>query len=146
MKTLLIAAALSFLFSPSVSSSPAPAPASASKAVQPADLAEAGKNNMLPSGGWFTWKFDKKPKLGTLIVIVQAYSKDGKRDTSYEITGESGMPSMHYHDSGKVKFQKNKKGDYLLPMNVVMTGEWRIVLRVKKAKKEIYAGQILFSI
>ena len=146
MKTLLIAATLYFIYSPSVFSAPSSAPAAASKAVQAADLAEAGKNNMLPSGGWFTWKLDKKPKLGTLIVIVQAYSKDGKRDTSYDITGESGMPSMHYHDSGKVKFQKNKKGDYLLPVNVVMPGEWRIVIRVKKAKKEIYAGQTLFTI
>ncbi|HAF95703.1 MAG TPA: hypothetical protein DER10_02720 [Elusimicrobia bacterium] len=109
-------------------------------------LASQGKKNLLPGGGWFTWKFDKKPKLGTLIVKVQAFSKDGKRLTSYEITGECGMPAMRAHDSGTIKFLISKKGDYLMPVDVVMPGEWEVVIRVGKDGKEIYAGKVAFSV
>jgi len=121
-------------------SAAAPAPA------KPELLAAEGKKNMLPDGGWFTWRFAEKPKLGTVIVKVQVFDKAGARVKPYEIAGESGMPSMRYHDSGPVKFQLNKKGDYLLPVNVVMAGEWQLIIRVKKGKKEIYAGKVLFSV
>ena len=103
----------------------------------PQNLAPQGKKNLLPGGGWFTWKFDKKPGLGTLIIKVQAFSKDGKREKSYAITGECGMVSMREHDSGVKKFLLNKKGDYLMPADVVMPGEWEVVIRVKKDGKEI---------
>ncbi|HAH32968.1 MAG TPA: hypothetical protein DCL44_11715 [Elusimicrobia bacterium] len=110
------------------------------------DLAPQGKKNILPGGGWFTWKFDKKPVLGTLIVKVQVFSKDAKREMPYEITGECGMPSMREHDSGVKKFLLNKKGDYLLPLDVVMPGEWQVVIRVKKAGKEISSGRVRFNV
>ena len=130
------------------------APATSPAAVQPVPAAAAGpaqlapenKPNPLPGGGWFTWKFSEKPKLGTIIVKVQVFGKDGGRETPYEIIGESGMPSMPYHDSGPVKFQLNKKGDYLLPVDIVMTGEWSVLIRVKQENKEIYAGKVLFSL
>ncbi len=110
------------------------------------NLSPQGKKNLLPGGGWFTWNFDRKPKLGTLIVKVQAFSKDGKRSVSYEITGECGMPEMRAHDSGPKKFLLNKKGDYLMPADIVMPGEWEVVIRVKKDGKEIYAGKVLFDV
>ncbi len=109
-------------------------------------LAAQGEKNMLPGGGWFAWKFTGKPKLGTVIVRVELFGKDGKPAKDLEFVGESGMPAMRYHDSGPVKFQLNKKGYYLLPVDVVMAGEWQLVIRVKKAKKEIYAGKVLFSV
>jgi hypothetical protein len=45
-----------------------------------------------------------------------------------------------------VKFQLNKKGDYLLPVELVMPGEWSVLIRVKSGKEEIYAGQVLFTL
>ena len=123
-----------------------PAGKVAAKAREVSILAAEGKKNPLPDGGWFTWQFDKKPKLGTLIVKVQAFKKDETRNTALEITGETGMPDMRAHDSGRVKFVKNKKGDYLLPFDVAMPGDWQVLIRVKQGKKEIYAGKILFNI
>ena len=146
MKKLFLTGALAVILPSFTAAGGSTAPAAAVKPAQPAQLAQAGKKNSLPGGGWFTWKFDNKPKLGTCIMIIQAYSKDGRRDTSYELIGDSGMPSMPYHDSGAVKFKKNKKGNYLLPVDVVMPGEWRVIVRVKKDKKEIYAGEVLFNI
>jgi hypothetical protein len=115
-------------------------------AAIPASLAAAGKKNPLPGGGWFTWRFDKKPQLGTVFVKVQIFNKDNQKDTSYEVTGESGMPSMPYHDTGLVYFKLNKKGDYLLPVDVVMTGEWRLVIRLRQGGKEAAAGKVDYSV
>jgi len=117
-------------------------PAKAAAALTPVALAPEGKKNALPGGCWFTWKFDKKPQLGTSIVKLQTYSGDKKQKSSYEITGEFGMPSMRAHDSGPVKFQLNRRGDYLLPVNVVMTGEWELIIRIKDGGREIFAGKI----
>ncbi|HAN04001.1 MAG: hypothetical protein A2X29_01015 [Elusimicrobia bacterium GWA2_64_40] len=123
-------------------SAPPPAPA---QAVQGA-LAPAGDRIGLPDGGWFTWGFAEKPKLGTAIMKVQVYDKAGTRATPYEVIGEYGMPSMRYHDSGPVKFQLNRKGDYLLPVNIVMAGEWEVLIRLIEGKEKIYEGKVLFTI
>ena len=125
--------------------SPPSAPAGTAQAG-PAPLAAPGEKNNLPDGGWFIWNFSEKPKLGTLIVKVSAFDKEGGLVQAYEIIGEYGMPSMPYHDSGPVKFQLNKKGYYLLPVDVVMPGEWSVTIRVKQGKKEHYAGKVLFTV
>lgn len=111
-----------------------------------AALAAEGEKIRLPDGGWFTWRFAEKPKLGTPIAKVQVFDKTGAQVTLYEVIGEYGMPSMRYHDSGPVKFQLNKKGDYLLPVNIVMAGEWELKIRVMKGKEKIYEGAVLFTI
>ncbi|MDD2804247.1 MAG: hypothetical protein PHV33_01730 [Elusimicrobiales bacterium] len=110
------------------------------------ELAPEGKKNPLPGGGWFTWSFAARPKLGTAIIKVQLFDKAGSREKNLEFIGESGMPSMPYHDSGPVKFQLNKKGDYLLPVDLVMAGEWQLTIRVRKEKREIYAAKVLFAL
>ncbi|MFA6434527.1 MAG: hypothetical protein WCW52_07525 [Elusimicrobiales bacterium] len=121
-------------------------PAKTITALKPSALAAEGKKNALPGGGWFIWRFDRKPRLGPAILKVQVYSKESKQDSSYEITGESGMPSMRDHDSGPLKFQLNRKGDYLLPINVVMAGGWEVVIRIKKNGKELFAGKTDFNV
>jgi hypothetical protein len=125
--------------------SPAPAPQAPAKAG-PVLLAEAGKKILLPDGGWFPWQFAEKPKLGTAIVKVRFFDKAGASATTCEVIGEYGMPSMRYHDSGPVKFQLNKRGDYLLPVNIVMAGEWEVLIRVLDGKEELYEGKVDFTI
>ncbi len=121
----------------------APAPQAAGA---PGALAAEEAKNPLPGGGWFTWRFAEKPKLGTPIAKVQVFDKAGAPVTAYEVVGEYGMPSMRYHDSGPVKFQLNKKGDYLLPVNIVMAGEWELKIRVMNGKEKLYEGSVLFTI
>jgi len=112
----------------------------------PAVLAAEGEKIPLPDGGWFTWQFAEKAKLGTPIAKVQVFGKDGAQAAACEVIGEYGMPSMRYHDSGPVKFQLNKKGDYLLPVNLVMPGEWELKIKVLKGAEKLYEGAILFTI
>jgi hypothetical protein len=106
-----------------------------------------GKKVPLPDGFYATYGFDKKPKLGMLIVKVEIFSQDGKRDTSFEIKGDSGMPSMKgHHDTGDQPFQLSKKGDYLLPVNIVMPGDWEIRLTFLKNGKVQFRGSYPFDV
>ena len=112
-----------------------------------APLKKPGKKNWIGSEYYFIYNFDKKPKLGTVIVKIQLFSKDGKRDTSLKIIGKSGMPSMRgYHDTSDVDFKLNQKGDYLMPVNVVMPGDWEVQVTFFKGDEPIFKGGILFDV
>jgi hypothetical protein len=96
---------------------------------------------------YFIYAFDKRPQMGTIIMKIQVFTKDGKQDTSLEISGDTDMPSMKgAHSSGNQLFKTNKKGDYLLPVNVVMPGEWEVVLNFLKDKKPIFTGSVRFNV
>jgi hypothetical protein len=108
---------------------------------------KAGQKHWIGEEYYFVYSFDKRPQMGTIIMKVQVFTKDGKQDTSLEITGDSDMPNMKgAHSSGNQLFKMNKKGDYLLPVNVVMPGEWEVVLNFLKDKKPIYTGSVRFNV
>jgi hypothetical protein len=110
-------------------------------------LLKAGQKHWIGEEYYFIYDFDKKPQMGTIIMKVQVYAKDGKQDSSLEITGNADMPSMKgAHGTGEQIFKLNKKGDYLLPVNVVMPGEWEVVLSFLKDKKPIYTGSVRFNV
>jgi hypothetical protein len=110
-------------------------------------MAGPGKKVPLPGGFYLIYGFDKKPKLGTLIVKVEIFSKDGKKDNSFEVKGDAGMPSMKgHHDMGEQPFQLSKKGDYLLPVNIVMPGDWEIRLTFLKDGKVQFRGSYQFDV
>jgi hypothetical protein len=111
------------------------------------DLAKSGKKCWIGEVNFFTWEFDKTPKMGTSILIIKLYDKDGKRVSDLQITGSSDMPSMRgAHDSGEVSFKNNKAGDYLLPVNVVMPGDWEVRLTFSRNGIVIFRGRIAFDV
>jgi hypothetical protein len=128
--------------------SKAPDGPSASGEVPAAEGAELREGDAVPlsDGGHFSWKFSERPKLGVVIVNLQAFGADGKPDTGYELVGEYGMPSMRHHDSGPRPFILNKKGHYLFPVEFSMPGEWEIVIRVSRDGKHLYEGSKLLTI
>jgi len=106
-----------------------------------------GKKVPIEGGGYLIYEFDKKPKLGTVILKVEVFNGDGKKDTSLEILGDSGMPSMRgAHETGDQPFKLSKKGDYLLPVNIVMPGDWEIRLTIKKDGQVVYRGSYKFDV
>jgi len=108
---------------------------------------KTGQKHWIGEQYYFIYDFDKKPQMGTIIMKVQVFSKDDKQDTSLEITGGADMPSMRgAHSTGDKPFQLNKKGDYLLPVNVVMPGDWEVVLTFFKDKKPIFTGSARFNV
>jgi len=111
------------------------------------DLAKSGKKCWIGEVNYFTWEFDKTPKMGTSILIIKLYDRDGKRVTDVAITGQSDMPSMRgAHDSGEVAFKLNKAGDYLLPVNVVMPGDWEVRLTFSRNGIVIFRGRVTFDV
>lgn len=139
-----------------LSGPPAPAAAAESRPAvlqhQPAgreaaELAPAGRKNRINDDRWFTWEFDRTPRMGTVVVKVKLFDAAGRRVTDLEITGRSDMSSMRgYHDSGEVKFKVSGKGDYLLPVNVVMPGDWEVVLTFRSGDNVLVSGRISFKV
>ena len=108
---------------------------------------KAGQKHWIGEQYYFVYEFDKKPQMGTIIMKIQVFTKGGKQDSSMEITGSADMPSMKgAHSSGEQPFKLNKKGDYLLPLNVVMPGDWEVVLNFSKDKKPIFTGSARFNV
>jgi hypothetical protein len=106
-----------------------------------------GKKVQFGDGNYLIYKFDKQPKLGTLIIKVEIFDSKDKKNTSMEITGDAGMPAMRgAHDTGDRPFALSNKGAYLLPVNIVMPGEWEIKLTIKKAGKVIFRGSHRFDV
>ena len=110
-------------------------------------MPEPGKKVPIGNGYYLLYGFDKKPKLGTVIMKVEIYSAGGKKDTSFEVKADAGMPSMKgAHETGDRPFKLSKKGDYLLPINIVMPGDWEIRLSVIKAGKAFFRGRYNFDV
>jgi hypothetical protein len=111
------------------------------------DLAKSGQKCWIGEVNYFTWEFDKTPKMGISILIIRLFDKDGKRISDLSVNARSDMPSMRgTHDSGEVAFKLNKSGDYLLPVNVVMPGEWEIRLTFSRNGIVIFRGRIAFDV
>ena len=106
-----------------------------------------GKKVSIGNDYYLIYSFDKKPKLGTLIMKVEIFTQEGKKDTSAEVKAEAGMPSMKgAHETGEQPFKLSKKGDYLLPINIVMPGDWEIRLTLLKEGKVIFRGSYQFNV
>ena len=111
------------------------------------DLPKSGKKCWIGEVNYFTWEFDKAPKMGTSILIVKLYDKDGRRVSDLAVTGRSDMPSMSgAHDSGDLAFKLNKAGDYLLPVSVVMPGPWEVRLTFSRGGIVIFRGRLRFDV
>jgi hypothetical protein len=99
------------------------------------------------NGRIFIYGFDKKPKLGIAIMKIEIFTREGRKDISCEVKADYGMPSMRgAHDTGVRSFSLSKKGDYLLPLDIVMPGDWEIRLTLLKEGKVIYKGRYVFNI
>jgi len=106
-----------------------------------------GKKVPIGSDYCLIYGFDKKPKPGTLIIKVEIFTKDGKKDTSLEVKADTGMPSMKgAHETGDRPFKLSKKGDYLLPIDIVMPGDWKVRLTLLKEGKIIFRGSHQFDV
>jgi len=111
------------------------------------ELAGSGKKCPIGQDYYFIYEFDQTPKMGTAILKIRLFDGRGNRTTELTIKGQSDMPSMRgAHDSGEVLFKLNRKGDYLLPVNIVMPGEWEVRLVFLKGEDVIYRGFLRFNV
>lgn len=146
MRLLACAAvfALSLGICGSLPLSAAPAPA-AKAGYHP--LTKAGEKVPFDAGHYLTFGFDTPPKLGMAIMRVEIFSRDGKRDTSYTVKGDADMPSMRgAHSAGERAYALSKKGVYLMPVRLVMPGDWEVSFTILKDGKAVYRGAYLFDL
>lgn len=110
-------------------------------------MPEPGKKVPFGDGYYLIYGFDKKPKMGMVILKAEIFTREGKKDTSFELKADAGMPSMRGgHDTGEKPFKLSNKGDYLLPINIMMPGGWDIRLTVYKDGKVVFRGTHNFNV
>lgn len=115
------------------------------KAYSP--MPDPGKKVPIGSGYYLIYSFDKKPKLGTLIMKVEIFTDEGNKDTSFEAKADAGMPSMKgAHETGDRALRLSKRGDYVLPISIVMPGDWEIKLTILKDGKIVFRGRYNFDV
>jgi len=134
---------------PSSHHGPAAAKAADAAAAPEPENILPGENKKcpMPEGYYFTYRFASRPKLGTAIVKIQVFDRAGRRTTGFSIKGNCGMPEMKgAHDSGEQDFKLSRKGDYLLPVDVVMPGEWKLNITFLKGKKRFHHGAFMFKV
>lgn len=110
-------------------------------------LPAPGKKVPIGNGYHLIYGFDKQLKMGTVIMKVEIFTAEGKKDTSLEVKADADMPSMRgAHATGDRAFKLSRKGDYLLPIPIVMPGYWEIKLTVVKAGKVTFRGRYNFNV
>lgn len=110
-------------------------------------LPKSGERIPLGSKHYFTYAFTKPPKLGSAIMRVEIFTHDGVRDTSFVVKGGADMPSMRgAHSSGDQDFALSAKGVYLLPVRLVMPGDWEVCFTFLKGGKAVLRGSYLFNL
>lgn len=110
-------------------------------------LPKPGEKIPLDADCYFTYGFTKQPKLGTAIMRVEIFNRDGKRDTSFVVKGDADMPSMRgAHRSGDQDFALSAKGVYLLPVRLVMPGDWEVRFTFLKKDQAVFHGAYLFDL
>lgn len=110
-------------------------------------LPKPGAKIPLGPNHYFTYGFANPPKLGTAVMKVEIFTRQGARDTSFVVKGDSDMPSMRgAHSSGDQNFVLSKKGVYLLPVRLVMPGDWEVSLTFVKDGKTWLRGSYLFDL
>lgn len=102
-----------------------------------------GKKAQIGKDYTAVYTFDKRPQMGTVIMRLEVFDKEGKKDSSLKITGNLDMPTMKgAHGSGDNALPLNKKGEYIMALNLVMPGEWELQLVFSKDNKVIHRGSI----
>lgn len=111
------------------------------------ELPGPGKKCRIDDEFHFTYEFTEKPRMGTAILRVRIFDREGNQTTAFTVLSRYDMPSMAgAHDSGEQEFKLNKKGDYLLPVNIAMPGEWEVKLTFKRGDSVVFRGTFRFDV
>ncbi|MDR1453740.1 MAG: hypothetical protein LBJ25_07205 [Candidatus Margulisbacteria bacterium] len=111
----------------------------------------AGKKTAINDRYSFQYEFPQKPQMGPAVLKILVYDKQSQlseqRSSNLTILGSYDMPSMRgHHASPPTPIKTNRLGDYLFPVDLVMRGEWEIVLSFQEDGQEIYSGVILLKV
>ena len=109
-------------------------------------MPEPGKKVQIGNDNYMIYGFVEKPKMGSVIMKIQVFNKEGEKDRSLVITADSWMPSMPSMDGGHDTFMLSRNGDYLTPVHISMPGDWEIKLTLSQKGKVIFRGSYKFDV
>jgi hypothetical protein len=109
-------------------------------------IAKQNGKNKLGTGYYFTYNFAQKPSIGTNILKIQIFDNKGNKNSSFGLKGTSDMAEMRGMGSDEQAFKKNKKNDYLLPVDASMRGDWVVAVKFLLKKAEYARYTIKFNI
>ena len=92
------------------------------------------------------YEWPEKPKVGSYTLKVNLTDKAGKTVENADIAVSYDMPSMRGAHATTEIMKQNSKGDYLLPIHLVMPGDWEIIISAEKDGVEIAVELILLDI
>ena len=96
------------------------------------------RNHKINDSYYITYEWNKNPKIGTYILMVNVFDSNKKRVTDLELTADAYMPSMKgSHDTGDKPMRLNKKNQYAIPVYFMMLGDWEIEVKLAKNGKQI---------
>ena len=105
------------------------------------------KKTELDKNYYFVCQFNQKPSIGINILKVQILDRKNKKVDVFTLKGSADMTQMRgMHGSGDTEFKRNKARDYLLPVDIVMRGEWEVVITFIKGKNEYRKAKIRINI
>ena len=92
------------------------------------------------------YEWPEKPRVGNYTLKVNLVDRAGKPVEGAEVVVSYDMPSMRGAHATTETMKKNARGDYLLPIQFVMPGDWEIVLSALIDGDEVAAELILLDI
>ncbi len=96
------------------------------------------RNHKIDNNYYITYEWNKSPKIGNYILLVNVFDNNKKRVTDLDLTADAYMPSMKgSHDTGDKPLRLNKKSQYAIPVHFMMLGDWEIELKLSKGEKKI---------
>jgi hypothetical protein len=111
--------------------------------VSASTLPGEGERIKIDTKHYFIYSFGQKPAVGTVTITVKVYNSENKQVTPFNIYGDIDMPAMRgAHPSLNNEFAI-KGNDYVLPAQIVMRGQWEILIRMKESGRDIFQGIIL---
>jgi hypothetical protein len=111
-----------------------------------ASMPAPGEKVAIGNDMYMIYGFVEKPKMGPVIMKIQVFDKNDEKDRSVGITADSGMPSMPSMGTDHATCMLNKKGDYLVPINITMPGDWEVKITITKHGKVMYRGSYRFDV
>ena len=113
---------------------------------QESEMAIGSQEIAISSEYVIKYEWPEKPKVGSYTLKINLVDKAGAAVEDAEVVVDYDMPSMRGAHATTEAMKRNAKGDYLLPINFVMPGDWEIVVSAIKDGVEIAAEIISLNI
>ncbi|MDD5712775.1 MAG: hypothetical protein PHY31_08490 [Smithellaceae bacterium] len=144
---LVLALTPAILWGAQADRSKAPKGFSAAPAPVFIPMPKPGSKVPIGGGSYLIYGFDGKPRMDIMIMKVEIFDGNGRRDTSCQVKANADMPSMRgAHVIVERAFKLSRRGDYVAPIDIVMPGTWEIRLTVLKNGVVIYRGSYEFEV